>query len=147
MKIRLQLESSDLREMLDNYFNSNGFSVLNTEELCAQFAAAFPEGLVVAATLAPTRAAPALEAALPPENDYPVEATATPKNVVSLAGRGKNPPLRAADLLDPTNYGDVPRKSDDDESPIDAELEMRRLLAASSQIQAEKERDDAGRRR
>jgi len=145
MKIHLQMETHDLREMLGDYFTSRGFEVLNTDELCSKFAEVFPEGLVVSATLAPPKPPP--EASLPPETDYPSMTSGGAKNVVSMAERRQNPVLRDADLLDPTNYGNVPRRPTDDESHIDAEQEMRRLLSASSAIQAEKEREDARRGR
>lgn len=51
MKVRLEFEETDLRDMLKSYFEREGFRVKNVEELCAQFAAAFPEGIFVDAEI------------------------------------------------------------------------------------------------
>lgn len=53
MKVSLEFEESDLKEMLTSYFRGNGFAVKNLEEVCLQFLKAYPDGLQVQAEIIP----------------------------------------------------------------------------------------------
>jgi hypothetical protein len=63
MKVSLEFEESDLKEMLTSYFRGNGFAVKNLDEVCMQFLKAYPDGLQVQAEIIPMEAtaAPAAE--------------------------------------------------------------------------------------
>ena len=53
MKIQLEFEDEDLKNMILQYFEREGFIIKNIEELCSKFKEAFPDGLKVYAELAP----------------------------------------------------------------------------------------------
>lgn len=53
MKITLEFEESDLRQMISNHFKEAGFTVNNLDEICVSFTAAFPQGLKVDAGILP----------------------------------------------------------------------------------------------
>ena len=51
MKVSLEFEESDLKEMLTSYFRGNGFAVKNLDEVGLQFHTAYPDGLQVQAEI------------------------------------------------------------------------------------------------
>ena len=124
MKIKLEFEAPDLHEMLTGYFDKLGFTVKNIDELCEQFTAVFPEGLVVHAEIA----------ALPEENKTePVvvkeadAAFALDTFVLTTAPELKEERrLSHADLLDPTT-----RTPDDDARDA---AEIRKIRDQSNDI-------------
>ncbi len=61
MKVQLEFEKTDLEEMLTLYFERSGFSIKNLDELCEQFASAFPDGIKVQAEILSNYEPPARE--------------------------------------------------------------------------------------
>ena len=47
MKLTMEFEDADLRDMIDSYFESRGFKVENADELVEKFAGIFPQGIKV----------------------------------------------------------------------------------------------------
>ena len=99
MKITLEFEDDDLRNMIANHFTNEGFLVKNLDEICSAFGVAFPQGLRVEAEVAPVPATTkryvgkrgvALEDAEEHDNDY----VADPEF--------GSAPLTMGDLMDPT---------------------------------------------
>jgi len=93
MKVTLELEENDLREMLENYFRQNGFTVKNLDDICGQFAAAYPEGIQVRAEIGPAPVVaspqPDLEPDLEPDAELDIVEELSPR-------------LSIDDLFDPT---------------------------------------------
>lgn len=134
MKIRLELESDDVREMVLGYFSARGFSVKNLDEICASFDAAYPKGIVVeaqpvAASSAPTQVPQDVAVA-------PVAVAAPPadENVVTLSASHKkqNPRLGFSDLMDPTVHGNVPTR---DELLEETQRELQQILKMSKSLE------------
>jgi len=141
MKLQLEFEDSDLREMVQGYFARNGFAVKNLDQLCELFHKAFPDGISVQAeTLAQkqvnypdgTTVAPATgeHAATPllPEEEYPppTKTDDRPQTVMT-----------ASDLFDPTP-GNVPTR---DEQLRQSQKEVAYLVAQSKAIEEEKAKE------
>jgi DNA-binding transcriptional MerR regulator len=94
MKIQLEFEDEDLRKMIIDYFEREGFEVKNIDELCELFKGAFPDGIKVHANILPDKPAetPRHSARAQPVEDDEDEPVAT----------DDNPPLGFTQLLDPT---------------------------------------------
>ena len=97
MKITIEFEDADLREMLTEHMLKGGFSVLNMDALCEAFAQAFPEGLRVHAGVAEMPAP--VEAPPSPVLDSGPE---LPLNTMHTPESEEEGPLSFDDLMDPT---------------------------------------------
>lgn len=53
MKITLEFEEADLRQMITDHFTKEGFNVKNLDDICRQFLNAYPTGLKVEADILP----------------------------------------------------------------------------------------------
>lgn len=53
MKITLEFEEADLRQMIVDHFTREGFNVKNLDDICRQFLNAYPTGLKVEADILP----------------------------------------------------------------------------------------------
>lgn len=104
MKVTLEFEENDLREMLTSYFKGNGFAVKNLDEVCAKFKDAYADGLKVHAEIM---------AMDPPTTVQPV-ATGTHLHITDddsadddTTSEAVEPMLSLNDLTDPSPRGRV----------------------------------------
>lgn len=146
MKIRLELETADVQEMIQSYFLTKGYEVRNLDMVCAAFEDAYPDGIMVEAHAAVGIAArvaqaPVTEvAAKSPEVDEDTEtiqavAEAVPSSRAAEApavNAKANPRLSFSDLMDPTLHGMVPSR---DELLQETQREIQQLLQASKSIE------------
>ena len=105
MKLNMEFEASDLEEMILDYFERNGFEVLDVASIIEKFTNIYPEGIVIQVKAAPVSPfpAPSLSVVTPVE-ELPVayeeegeeETEATP------------PRMSFNDLMDPTGDSGVP---------------------------------------
>ena len=108
MKITLEFEEADLRQMITDHFTKEGFNVKNLDDICRQFLHAYPIGLKIEAEIAPVptiTAAPAL--VFPPgyRSAVPTEAVVTYNDEDAEEDVPKDPDgvsLTLNDLMDPT---------------------------------------------
>lgn len=129
MKITLEFEYSDLRNMVENHFTNEGFIVKNLDDICNAFGAAFPGGLRVEADIAPAPVVPARK----PSRFAAAEDDAAPPTM----GAGEDGPLTLDNLRDPT-----PRKVRMDTawknpSPSAAVTGIERLIKESRALEKE----------
>lgn len=139
MRLQLEFENADLREMITDYFKASGFVVKNLDQLCEFFHKAFPDGIKVQAeTIAykhaqdpdgrPVKPAVGTHSAvpeLPAKEDPTLEKNDGTPNVI----------MSASDLFDPTP-GQVPTR---DEQLRQAQAELKHILAQSKVIEETKE--------
>jgi len=146
MKIRLELETADVREMIQDYFLAKGYEIRNLDSVCAVFEDAYPDGIMIeaypSAEPAPARAV-TTKVAEPEVVAEPVEEPAVPAKAPSAdasPNRGKsNPRLSFSDLMDPTMHGMVPSR---DELLQETQREIQQLLQASKSIERERTSSD-----
>lgn len=130
MKIHLVLEPHDVKDMLTQYFNTQGFDVKNLAQLCEAFEAVFPQGIdVEASPCATVVQAPVAAAA--------VEHIITSKDAVDTTAEvpstnKRNPRLGLSDLMDPTTHGSVPTR---DELLEETSRELQEILNASKSLE------------
>jgi len=106
MKVTLEFEENDLREMLTSYFRGNGFAVKNLDEVCAQFKDAYVDGLKVQAEIvAMDPPVPPLSTAPPPRSS--VEDAVDDTNETDEVTEAAEPMLSLNDLTDPSPRGRV----------------------------------------
>lgn len=104
MKITLEFEETDLRQMIVDHFTKEGFNVKNLDEICQQFLLAYPSGLKVEADILP----PQVTAVAPPSDYKPIVTTddvVTYNDEDADADVLKDPggvSLTLNDLMDPT---------------------------------------------
>lgn len=127
MKVTLEFEESDLREMLTSYFRGNGFAVKNLDEVCAKFKGAYVDGLKVQAEIMTTE----------PTNIQAVTPTDVPVEDVDVdtdtASDSHEPMLSLNDLTDPSPRGRVV-------SIANTKSEFADLISASKRIEQERRR-------
>lgn len=133
MKLRLEFEDSDLREMIHDYFDRNGFAVKNLDQLCELFKKAFPDGIRVDAETRDSR--PAKPAAAP---SLPEEHTEMEDSVPEKNNGTSNVAMTATDLFDPTP-GNVPTR---DEQLRQSQREVANIVAQSKALEEEKAKDN-----
>lgn len=109
MKIKLEFERDDFQEMIQEYFKTTGWVVLNLEDVVEQFEAAFPGGIVVeAAVNRDVKATPSSTTSTvheDPKGDAAADFTPTEEKT----DEDGNPILDYASLTGP--------QDDDDDSP------------------------------
>lgn len=139
MKILLEFEEPDLRDMIQSHFEKNGFSVRNLDEICAQFNAAFPEGLKVYADMLP------IEAVTPVRTTHRAESTdADEDDVPYVPPVDENPRLALSDLMDPTPrpvHGrmELTRDSKTADKDESIDLDIKRLVNQSRRLEQVKD--------
>lgn len=149
MKLRMEFEDDDLREMIDGYFRQSGFQVKNLDQLCDLFRKAFPEGIEVqVATLPVTVPAEPVEPVerrpRSPEKEFESSPEDEDEEYVDIdEGKGNgaaegNPRMSASDLFDPTP-GKVPTR---DEQLKQTQDELKHLLNQSKVIEEEKAKEN-----
>lgn len=125
MKVTLEFEESDLKEMLTGYFLGNGFLIKNLDEVCAHFSNAYPEGLKVQAEITapePVQSrVPSVESVEPRDSDS--------NDVTDTA----EPTLSLNDLTDPEPRGKAVRASN-------TKNDFAELLNISKRIENERRR-------
>jgi len=50
MKLNLEFEIDDFKEMITDYFKTRGFKIRHIDEIVSKFMSAYPEGLIVEAS-------------------------------------------------------------------------------------------------
>jgi hypothetical protein len=140
MKLRLEFEDSDLREMIQEYFDRNGFAVKNLDQLCELFKKAFPDGIKVdAETRGPREATAAAEVDAPTAVTPPVEELSEAEDPNPHKSNGSaNVAMSATDLFDPTP-GSVPTR---DEQLRQSQQEVANIVAQSKALEEEKAKED-----
>lgn len=124
MKLQLEFEEDDLREMITQYFAGNGFQVKNLDQLCTLFSKAFPDGIKVQAETVPipkTMSVQNIVSEVVPHDIQYVEG--------SLKEQG-NPVFTASDLFDP-EPGAVPSR---DEQLRQSKAELEHILRESETL-------------
>lgn len=91
MKVTLELEENDLREMLEGYFKQNGFVVKNLEDICQDFVKAYPSGIQVRAEIGP-----------PPPTAMAMASSSVDDSDTESDTTVEDSALSLDDLLDPT---------------------------------------------
>jgi len=140
MKLQLEFEDDDLREMIEDYFGRNGFKVKNLDQLCELFLKAYPDGIKVQAETtgpqeATTAAAPdAPSTEPPPSTELPEEEDSNPKK----SNGAPQVVMTATDLFDPTP-GNVPSR---DEQLRQSQQEVATIVAQSKALEEEKAKED-----
>lgn len=143
MKLVIEFEENDFRDMLTAYFKRNGFDIHNLDELTEKFMGAYPEGLKVQATVSTE------PAEVPTENPsghvYDFDDAVTGERVrgthAELYGEAEpeeeeaNPALSLTDLHDPT-----PRRRGRLEA-VKPVSDMVDVLSASESLKNEKSRN------
>jgi hypothetical protein len=132
MKVTLEFEESDLREMLTSYFRGNGFAVKNLDEVCAKFKDAYIDGLKVQAEImVMDPPIPQLSTVAPPQNlvEDAVDDAGEPDDVAEAA----EPMLSLNDLTDPSPRGRVV-------GIANTKNEFADLINASKRIEQERRR-------
>jgi len=136
MKLQLEFEESDLREMIQGYFRSNGFRVKNLDQLCQLFQKAFPDGIKVQAETA----ADGVTSEIPEvATERAAVALVTPPPNGRDTSKGANVAMSATDLFDPTP-GKVPTR---DEQLRQSQREVANIVAQSKAIAAKRTKDEA----
>jgi hypothetical protein len=131
VKVTLEFEENDLREMLTSYFRGNGFAVKNLDEVCDKFKYAYADGLKVQAeimTVDPPVRQPTAASVLRGVEDE-VADTAEGDEVIEAA----EPMLSLNDLTDPSPRGRVV-------SLANTKNEFADLINASKRIEQERRR-------
>jgi hypothetical protein len=137
VKIHLILEPSDVKDMLNQYFNAQGFEVKNLAELCGAFEAVFPQGIDVEAVPAAAPIAPEPPPQDRTEEPVRVEPPApTPDTPLSVKSKN-NPRLGLSDLMDPTTHGSVPSR---DELLEETSRELQEILNTSRSLETKSNR-------
>ena len=131
MKVTLEFEDNDLREMLTSYFRGNGFAVKNLEEVCAKFTTAYPEGLKVQAEIVPME--PVIETSGYRQHIAPDEDPIDNDSEVQETLATSEPMLSLNDLTDPEPRGRVV-------SITNTKNEFTDIINASKRIEQERRR-------
>jgi hypothetical protein len=135
MKLQLEFEDADLREMIETYFKSNGFKVKNLDQLCAFFHKAFPDGIKVQAeTLPPSVELKEAQVEAPSRKEKEVAIIDPANTEVTKSKEVTNLPMSATDLFDPTP-GRVPTR---DEQLRQSREELEFILNQSKIIEKER---------
>lgn len=98
MKLQMEFESSDLRDMVKTYFSKSGFHVKNLNDICDKFNNAYPQGIVVNVEVT-NGEVPEIEQETKIEDN--LDTKEMPEVEISDTA-SENVALSAADLLDPT---------------------------------------------
>ena len=143
MKLRLEFEDSDFREMIQEYFDRNGFAVKNLDQLCELFKKAFPDGIKVDAETKPPIHIPSFStsdhASASTVTAVPVDAeTVEPEAPEKTNGKDETFIASASDLFDPTP-GNVPSR---DEQLRQSNAEVARIVAQSKALEEEKAKEN-----
>lgn len=125
MKLQLEFEEDDLREMITQYFAGNGFHVKNLDQLCALFSKAFPDGIKVQAETVPM-----VTPLSTFNNPITNEVVLTDKVTSTLVVETGNPVFTASDLFDP-EPGTVPSR---DEQLRQSKAELEHILRESETL-------------
>lgn len=144
MKLQMEFEDADFREMIFKFFDQQGFVLHNLDELCAHFNEVFPNGLKASVAVKPgpvTMTTPVDAASL--KEETPQKATATPE--APPAVRIVTPlrkKMTKEDLMDPTIESNVPHSEDlknGDLSEYDAagEVPLDAVLKQSKELEQE----------
>lgn len=130
MKLKMEFEASDVRDMLEQHFKRNGFEIRNLDEIVNSFTNAFPEGMEIQvdaippAELAPKKVkdedALELHLNMNPEPPPLVQPYAEKPAAPRPKGKG-NPKLSFSDMSDPTYMGI------DKDTPVDEEVMQREI--------------------
>lgn len=111
MKLKVEFEIDDLQLMFNQFFTDAGFEVADLDQLCEQFASAFPDGIKVDVhPLVPSADTSELDSAgvdgevshFEPPEDFVEEDEPT-----SLVSVDKGKKVTHTDLADPTYSGEI----------------------------------------
>lgn len=131
MKVTLEFEENDLREMLTSYFRGNGFAVKNLDEVCVKFKDAYPEGLKVQAEIMAMD--PPVPQASAVSSPIPAVADADAEEDIDDVSEAAEPMLSLNDLTDPSPRGRVV-------SIANTKNDFADLINASKRIEQERRR-------
>jgi hypothetical protein len=134
MKLQLEFEDNDLREMIEQYFSSNGFKVKNLDDLCNKFKVAFPTGIKVQAETTATNGATVTSSDSFQDVEEIVQEDPVDLSKPRTIGI-TNVPMSKEDLMDPTP-GKVPTV---EEQRAQSEREIEHILAQSSELEQRQE--------
>jgi hypothetical protein len=140
VRIHLELEADDVKDMIEQYFAAQGFAVRNLPLLCAAFETAYPEGIRVEAQPAQMPEPEPIPArSFEPEDLVPVGITQEGSLVVVAppvsVGTKSNPRLKYSDMMDPSMHGNAPSR---DELLLETQRELQEILSASKAIERER---------
>lgn len=141
MKLNMEFEDSDLEEMITDYFERNGFEVLDVASIVEKFTNIYPEGIVIQVRAAPTVASvPSFSVVY--GHDATIVPSATTETVVAvtldkdtattLEPVVAEAPARLSfnDLMDPTGDSGVPHREQ-----LLAERELQHVLKQSKELE------------
>jgi len=131
MKVTLEFEENDLREMLTSYFRGNGFAVKNLDEVCAKFKDAYVDGLKVQAEIMAMDPPVSQPSTVPPRST--VEDAVDDTDEADEVTEAAEPMLSLNDLTDPSPRGRVV-------SIANTKNEFADLISASKRIEQERRR-------
>lgn len=145
MKLNMEFEASDLEDMITEYFERNGFVVLDVESIVEKFSNIYPEGITIQVKAAPAEPASTSTHTYVLREDDGVTRTPTDtasveevvedlKEKVEEAAKVAAPPrLSLNDLMDPTGDSGVPNRDQ-----LLAERELQHVLKQSKEIEESK---------
>ena len=144
MKLNLEFEGPDLRDLIEEYFKRRGFKVKNLDALCVLFEKVYPNGITVKAeTLAPQERTTPVETLPGEEIEVTVSADkGQAKGIIEESGGKKsngspNVAMSTTDLFDPTP-GMVPSR---DEQLRQSQQEVANIVAQSKALAEEKAKE------
>jgi hypothetical protein len=138
MKLSMEFEEEDLRDMIEGYFQKSGFLVQNLDQLLHLFSKAYPDGIQV--QVETTNVSPPSEEWTPktePQGVVKVQESETFKDPEIQRPKDNgytNKPMSASDLFDPTP-GSVPTR---DEQLAQSRKELEHIIAQSKEIEETK---------
>lgn len=143
MKLRMEFEESDVRDMIESYFERNGFKVKNIDSLCMQFLEAYPDGIQVDVQTLPIDNEPIenvvedKEEMMVKESPPSVETEEEDQEVTKSSG---NTRLSMSDIMDPTpGVHNVPSRDELLKMREQEQKELQHLLNESKTIESEKQ--------
>lgn len=104
MKIKLEFERDDFRKMIQQYFQTTGWEVLNLDDIVDQFDTAFPGGIIVRAEISAGAAVPSPEPAVPASDTADTEVAEEPEEPSEQVDG--NPRLQYSQLTGPQDEDD-----------------------------------------
>jgi hypothetical protein len=138
MKLQMEFEPADFREMIYTFFDRQNFELHNLDELCEQFKQVFPNGLKASVGVKPTMVTEEYETE---EAELPQQAAdeVPPTNVVRIKPATKR--LSQDALLDPSddNPDRAPSSEElraEDPSAYDA-VELDAVIQQSKELEKE----------
>jgi hypothetical protein len=138
MKLSMEFEEEDLRDMIEGYFQKSGFLVQNLDQLLHLFSKAYPDGIQVQVETTEVPKTTPRVALMDKSQvvDFTPEVTELKDPEIQRPKDNgyTNKPMSASDLFDPTP-GSVPTR---DEQLAQSRKELEHIIAQSKEIEETK---------